>query len=272
MGSLAQRVPLGRTGLSVSRLGLGASYGVSRRGCLEAFDAGVNYLFWGSTRTRGMGLGIRELGRRPGIREQMVVVLQCYVRWPSLVSRSVERGLRSLGLDYADVLLLGWHDRHPSTAVLEAAERLRERGRFRHLAISSHQRRLIAEWLPEERYDAFHLRYNAAHRGAEQEIFPHLPVADGPGIVSFTNTRWGHLLDPAKMPAGTAPPTAADCYRFVLSHPAVHVAICGPAGDDQLRHGLSVLESNSMDDEELARMRAIGDHVHGLRTLSSWLM
>jgi len=272
LAKLADRVRLGSTDLEVGRLGLGSSYGVSRRSCLEAFDAGVNYFFWGSTRTRGMALAIREIARRPARRDQLVVVLQCYVRWPRLLGRSVEKGLQSLRLDHADVLLLGWHDQSPSAAVLEAVERLHERGRFRYLGISGHQRPRFAEWAKEDRYDVFHLRYNAAHRGAEQEVFPLLPSKDRPGIASFTNTRWGHLLDPDKMPPGHEPPRAADCYRFALSHPAVDVAICGPAGNAQLKHALTVLDAEPMTEEELQRMRHIGDHVHGLRSLSSLLM
>ena len=272
MAQFDRRVSLGRTGLQVGRLGLGCSYGVSARSCHEAFDAGVNYFFWGSTRTRGMALAIREIARRPAGREQLVVVLQCYVRWAPLVARSVKKGLSSLGLDYADILLLGWHDKTPSAAVLEAVDRLRESGFFRYLAISSHQRVRFRQWVGQGRYDVFHLRYNAAHRGAEQEIFPHLPPDDSPGIVSFNNTRWGQLLDPKKMPPAVAPPTAADCYRFALSHPAVNVVICGPAGNEQLKHALSVLRTGPMDEEQLQRMRLIGDHLHAQRSLSNWIM
>jgi aryl-alcohol dehydrogenase-like predicted oxidoreductase len=267
MGELGNKVPLGRTGLQVSRLGVGSSYGVSRRACREAFDAGVNYFFWGSMRRRGMGLVLRELARTH--RDELVIVLQCYSPWGSLVGRSVEQGLRSLGIDYADILLLGWHDRRPSAAVLEAARALQEAGRCRYLGISSHQRVLFPQLLDDGCYDVFHLRYNAAHRGAEQEVFPLMPAENAPGIVSFTNTRWGELLDDNNMPPGFSAPTAADCYRFVLSHPRVQVATTGPKNDDEMRHALTVLDRDPMDEEELQRMRTIGDHLHAQRSLSN---
>ena len=123
---LTRKVPLGRTGMLVSRLGIGSSYGPSRRACRQAFDAGVNYFFWGSTRTRGMALAIRDLA--PRHRDEMVVVLQCYVRVPSMIPRSIDKGLTTLGLDFADVLLLGWHERPPSPRILAAVEQQRERG------------------------------------------------------------------------------------------------------------------------------------------------
>jgi len=266
---LTQKVTLGRTGLQTSRLGIGSSYGVSRRACRTAFDAGVNYFFWGSIRTRSMALAIRDIVRSGG-RDELIVVLQCYVRFPWLIPRSIEQGLRALRLDHADVLLLGWHEKPPAPRILEVVEQQRQQGRFNHLAISSHQRPLFPALLRDGRYDVFHLRYNAAHTGAEQDIFPHLPESGGPGIVSFTCTRWGDLLHPDKMPAGQAPLTAADCYRFVLASPHIHVAICGPKNDAEMAHALTALEAGPPDEEELARMRTIGRHVHEQKSLSDW--
>lgn len=270
MSDFMQKVPLGRTGVKVSRLGIGSAYGVSERACRMAFDRGVNYFFWGSVRTPGMGRAIRDIARSQ--RDDLVVVLECYVRQASWIPKSVEVGLRSLKTEQADVLLLGWYDRPPGTKILEAVERLKAQGRFRFLGISTHQRPLFQRYLQDGSYDVFHVRYNAAHRGAEQEVFPLLPESGGPGVVSFTNTRWGDLLDPKKMPSGTAsPPTAPDCYRFVLSHPAVQVAICGPKNDEEMSAGLTALEAGPMSEEELERMRRIGDHVHGISSAMSFL-
>jgi predicted aldo/keto reductase-like oxidoreductase len=269
MSDFSQRVSLGPTGLQVSRIGVGSAYGVSERACRMAFDAGVNYFFWGSVRTPGMGKAIRDIARSQ--REELVVVLQCYARLPGWIPKSVEKGLCNLAIEQADILLLGWYDRPPSPRILSVVERLKEQGRFRFLAISSHQRPLFQQYLHDGRYDVFHVRYNAAHRGAEQEIFPYLPEQDAPGVVSFTNTRWGDLMNPKKMPSGMSPPTAPDCYRFVLSHPGVQVAICGPKNDDEMASGLTVLKGGPMGEEELVRMREIGDHVHGLSSAMSLL-
>ena len=80
-----------------------------------------------------------------------------------------------------------------------------------------------------------HFRYNAAHPGAEKEIFPELPRADRPGMVSFTATSWGQLLGKPtlqgrltgthRLPESERAPTAGDCYRYVLSRPEVDVLI-----------------------------------------------
>lgn len=262
-------VALGRTGRLVSRLGIGSSYGVSKAACLRAFDRGVNYFFWGSARMPGMAHAIRDLN--PSHRGELVVVLQCYVRVASLVSRSVERGLATLGLDTADVLLLGWYDRFPAARVLAAAEDLKRRGLVRHLAVSTHQRPLARAFIEDQRFEVLHLRYNAAHTGAEQDVFPHLSTHPRPGIVAFTCTRWGDLLNPQKMPPGEAPLSAADCYRFALSSPHVDVAICGPKNDAEMDHALTALELGPLDEGEMQRARKIGTRVHETKALADWI-
>ena len=158
---------------------------------------------------------------------------------------------------------MGLHNKRPSQRLLDTAFELKEKCLVHWLGVSAHNRLIFREYEKEKLFDIFHVRYNAAHRGAEKEVFPFLPESDRPGIVSFTNTRWGGLLNPKNMPKGERPPRAADCYRFVLSHPDVDVAICGPNSMKQLTENLDALEEGPMSEEEHARMRRIGDHVHG---------
>src|SRR5512143_3938390 len=97
------RAVLGRTGLPVCRLGLAASYGVPAAAVERAIERGVNYLYWGSLRTKAFGQALRNASSR---RESLVLVIQSYTRAASLMARSVERALRTLGYEYGDVLLL----------------------------------------------------------------------------------------------------------------------------------------------------------------------
>ena len=99
-----ERATLGRTGRVVSRLGLAASYGVPTAAVEKAIDAGVNYLYWGSMRRDAFGQALRNRRAR---RDEFVLVLQSYSPMASLLGWSVERGLRALGFDHTDVLLLG---------------------------------------------------------------------------------------------------------------------------------------------------------------------
>ena len=252
---------LGRTGLMVGRLGVAASYGAPTEAFEEAFDRGVNYFYWGSRRTAAMGEAIRRIVRR-GRREEMVLVLQSYSRHAGLMRRLFKRGLRGLGLDSADVLLLGWHNALPSHRILDEALAMREAGLVKTIALSGHNRPLFPELAADGRFGLFHIRYNAVHRGAEQDIFPHLPETNRPGIATFTTTRWGDLLNPKKLPPGEAPLRGSDCYRFVLSNPAVDLCMCGPKDMAQPREALSSLDLGPLSDEEMARIRRIGDHIH----------
>lgn len=258
----ATRTTLGRTGLSVSRLGLGSSFGLAAKDVEHAYhEYGVNYLYWGSLRRPGFGRGLRNLAR--GHRDDLVVVLQTYSRLASAIPLSVWAGLKRLRLERVDVLLLGLFNKPPAPRLLDAAWRLKEKGVVRHLAVSCHNRPTFQKYLEDERFDVLHVRYNAAHRGAEDEVFPWVADVGAPGMVAFTATRWGHLLDPGRMPPATATPRARDCYRFALTHPNVDVVLCGPSGREQLNEGLQALRSGPLDADELAWMRAVGDHVHG---------
>ncbi len=260
---LREKVPLGRTGLKVSRLGLASGYGVPAPAVEKAFDEyGVNYFYWGSRRTGAMGDALRRLARRD--RDGIVIALQTYDHLGLFMARSVERGLRALGLEWIDVLILGWFNRRPGRRVLDAALRLRQRGLVRALAMSGHNRRLFGEMAGSAGpIDVFMCRYNAAHRGAEEEIFPFLPARGGPGVTAYTATRWGKLLDPGKMPPGEAPLTASECYRFVLSDPRVHLCMTGPRSEREMVEGLRALREGPLSAGEMQRARRIGDWVRG---------
>jgi len=255
-----ERAVLGRTGLEVCRLGVAPSYGVPASAVERAYEHGVNYLYWGSRRTREFGQAIRNLAPR---RDRFVLVLQSYSRVAALIAWSVERALRELHLDHADILLLGlWNHRAPER-IVDACRRVKRTGLVRFLAVSTHNRPLIPQLANDPAFDVFHLRYNAVHTGAERDVFPHLPAANPPGIVSFTATNWRQLLGHRRMPRGEKIPTASDCYRFVLANPAVDVCLSGPSDGQQMDHAIEALRRGPMPEDELAWMRRVGDAIYG---------
>lgn len=261
--SLWERRTLGRTGLNVSRIGLGSSYGIGARDVERAFERGINYMYWGSARRPGFGRGIRNIARRN--RQDLVVVVQTYSRARIGLRPSVELALRRLRIDYADVLLLGWWNAPPPDRIIDGALALREAGKVRHLMVSCHDRPTFVKYIQDPCYGAIMVRYNAAHTGAEREVFPYLDEAQAaPGVVAYTATRWGALMDPKMTPHDEQLPTATDCYRFVLSNPHVDLTLSGPANARQLDDALAALERGVMDEDELAWMRRVGKHVHSL--------
>ena len=253
---------LGRTGLRVGPIGLASSYGLRESGVERAFEQGCNYIYWGSLRRRPFGRALKHLCATR--RDDVVLVLQSYGRFRWFVRRALESGLRRLGTDHADVLLLGMWNEPVKPAILEAAVRLRDQGKTRFLAVSTHQRLQAARWLQGEQpeIDVIHLRYNAAHRGAETEVFPHVKE-DGPGLVVFTATRWGSLCTP--QPGIDRTPDGGDCYRFVLSRPEVDVCLSAPRDEVELDIGLAALQGGPMSEDELIWMRDVGDRLYQAR-------
>ena len=259
---LNQQTVLGRTGLKVGRLGVASTYGAPARAFEEAFDRGCNYFYWGSLRKSGMAEAISNICGR-GKRNDLIVVIQSYSRSASLLELSCRSALKRVALDCGDVLLLGWYGQRPPGRILARANKIKKKGMFRFLAISSHNRRLFPELAKEDLFDIFHIRYSAAHRGAEVESFPYLQSENRPGVVTYTATRWGQLLEEKKMPPDESPPSASDCYRFVLSHPTVDICMAGPKNLEQMREALVTLDRGPMSEVELLRMRKIGDHIRG---------
>lgn len=253
--SLHDKVTFGRTGLSVSRLAIGSSYGVGGADLERAFERGVNFMFWGLRRTATFAAGVKSIARKD--REGLVLAIQSYSRSALLMRLSVESALRRLGLDHVDLLTLGWWNERPPQRIVDAALALQQRGKVRHLMISSHHRPTFEQLIADPAFGAVMVRYSAAHPGAEREVFPHLGERR-PGVLGFTATRWGTLLSRELVPAEERTPTSVDCYRFVLSNPAVNVSLAGPKDGAQLDLALSALDRGPMDADELAWMRRVG--------------
>lgn len=252
---------LGSTGLEVGAIGLGSSYGVGGSDIERAFERGVNFFMWGSRRRSGFGEGLAALARNH--RENTVIALQSYTRVGWLMKPFVHSALRKLGTDYVDVLGLAWWNDLPSRRVLDAAVALRESGKVRHLMISCHHRPSFERFLGEPAYESWMLRYNAAHPGAEREVFPLIAEDETkrPGVLAFTATRWGSLLDPRLTPPGEATPRASDCYRFALSNSKVDVCLAGPKNSAELDEAIAAMERGPMSEDELAWMRRVGKSI-----------
>jgi len=263
-----ERRVLGRTGREVGRLGISSSYGLPGDAMERAFERGVNYIYWGSRRLASFGEGLKRLKPQ---RERFVLVIQSYTRVAGLMAWSLERALRTLTFDHADILLLGMWNKPVPPRILDAAQELKRRGLVRVLAVSTHQRNLVPQIAAGNDFDIVHFRYNAAHPGAEKEIFPHLPEANRPGLVAFTATSWGQLLGHAPffmranpLPRDERAPTAADCYRYVLSRPEVDVCMTGASNWERMQEAFDALDRGPMSPEELAWMQRVGRAVAGI--------
>ena len=195
------------------RLGLAANYGIDEAGVRSAFERGMNYVFF---TTRGkLAKPLREALARD--RDKIVVAAG-----PTLgffggsVRRSAERTMKKLGVEYLDIFQLMWLGVGSAwtDATLKELRHLKESGKVRALGVSIHDRQRAGKLAEDSPLDMLMIRYNAAHPGAERDIFPHLAKRQ-PHIVAYTATSWRKLMHRPKGWTGKVA-TAGDCYRFCL--------------------------------------------------------
>lgn len=255
-----QKVTFGKTGLSISPIGIGSSYGVGAADLMKAHERGMNFFFWGLRRRGDFGSAIRELAKKN--RDDVVVAIQSYSRSAWLMGCSVDRALRELAVDQVDLLCLGWWQSMPPPRILDAAREIKGSGRAKHVMVSCHDRPQFEVLAREPLFDAIMVRYNAAHTGAEREVFPQIAGSDV-GVLAFTATRWGSLLKPSLTPEGEKTPRGRDCYRFALTNPHVHATLAGPRDATELDEALAALDEGPMSEDEIAWMKRVGVAVRG---------
>src|SRR3954463_7519303 len=237
--------PLGRTGVQVSPLCLGAMmFGPwgnddradSIRIIHRALDAGVNFVDTADVYSAGVSeemVGEALQGRR----DDVILATKFFMpmgeaptsrggsrRW---VVREVENSLRRLGTDHIDLYQV--HRPSPDTDVEETLGALTDlvrQGKVRYLGSSSYSGSQIveAQWASRERHLERFVTdqppYSILVRGIEEDV---LPTAQryGMGTLTYSPLAGGWLSggwrkDAASTPASSARPSA----RFDMSSPA----------------------------------------------------
>jgi predicted aldo/keto reductase-like oxidoreductase len=254
-------------GKPVCRLGL-ASRGDSRLvpdDIHHALSRGVNFLNWPGSEDV-LSRTIAELGpRRAGV----IVCAQFSARTADDAAQELRAMLQALRTDYLDALTFYYVEEPdewealcgPKGALAYCRDAQRD-GLVHLLGLTTHQRRLAAQMARSGALDLLMIRYNAAHRGAETEIFP---VTDALGIpvIAYTALRWGALLRPTPDdPAGFVVPPVPCWYRFVLQSPSVTVALMAPDDRTELEEDLQVLEDGApLPDDVYQQLAAHGRRV-----------
>ena len=264
-------------GKRVLRLALAGNYGIKSAGVEYAAERGVNLWVWGSGFKQVTPVLKRLLAKE---RDKHVVFMLGNSVFKGGPRRDVEKARRLLGIDKLDGYLLGWLGRGSrfSEGIQGALAALKAEGRVASVGCSIHDRPRAARLVQDSVLDAFMLRYNAKHPGAERDIFPHLE-ARGPTVIAYTATSWRQLIKPVSgltlapwpgAPSQAPPPlTAGHCYRFCLSSPHVHACLTAPADRAQLEDNLSALEAGPLPPEEEAWIRAYGAAVKAKTPLRS---
>lgn len=243
----ARHAELGHGLPSVLRLGLAArgNTHLTPEDVAYAVECGVNYL-----NSCGYDDGIARALRAGLIdRRKVVVAAQIGGRTARNMRKYLDRFLGLIGGGCVDVVTIyyveedsEWKEIVQPGGALEGLEEARSKGQIRVIGLTSHQRKLAARWAESGKLDLLMIRYNAAHRGAEEDVFPTAKRLGIP-VVTYTAQRWGALKKRTPGdPEGFKPPHAREWYRWALSNPAASVVLMAPANRRELEEDLQLLD------------------------------
>ncbi|OGG46806.1 MAG: hypothetical protein A3F84_03420 [Candidatus Handelsmanbacteria bacterium RIFCSPLOWO2_12_FULL_64_10] len=228
------RITLGRTGLHVTRLGIGGAYCETADGYRAALDCGVNYV--DTARSYRNGEDEKVIGQAiRGRRDALVLATKTAQRDAEGARKDLETSLRLLDVDHLDI----WQLHHLNTqeereralapgGAMEAAQKAREEGLVRFIGVTGHDWPQIAKAVATGLFDTVLCWYNCAMKEPEGTVFPEA-VAHSAGVVIMNASRNDKLF------GGPGAPPEEDFYRYVLSHSAVHLTIMGLRNVDRFR-------------------------------------
>ena len=185
------------------------------------------------------------------------------------IQYEVEQMLDQLETDHLDVANFyyvehdkEWKEIMAPFGAFEGLRELQDEGKVKMIGLTTHQRYLAAQVLDENHLDLLMIRYNAAHRGAEEIIFPATEGSKTP-VVAFTALRWKDLLKKTpEDPINFTLPPVKEWYRFSLSHPAVSIVLSAPDNRNELLKNLELLADWRLPTaKESKLLREHGDRV-----------
>lgn len=246
----------------VYRVGLSATYRPGKVTIFKALDEGINFFFCFGIDSQMIKV-LKDLSRSQ--RENLIIATGAYnyKYFAQDIMKSFHKRCRQLNTDYIDLyLFLGvLSEKELKPQIIESMNKLKEDGKIRATGISTHNRSLAGELVSKDFFDVLMIRYNAAHRGAELDIFPkidHHKVS----IISYTATCWKRLLRKPKNYLGERIPSAGDCYRFVLGNDKVDVCLMAPRNIKEFNENLEQIKKGKLPDDDLKFIMEFGDLVY----------
>jgi hypothetical protein len=264
----------GRVDLSVSPFCLGATQ--DQRTIPAAFDAGINFFFvtadmhWPYYEATRRGLA-ELLARGSGIRDRIVVAVVSYVTQPEFCFGPFREVIDEIpALAHIDVTVAGGSYRK-DFAVRAAQYAHHAHVGARAFGTSFHDRRMALEAVKKRLTDIAFIRYNPLHRGAEKDIFPHLPQRRRTLLYNFTNT-YGYVppedYERLGLSAEHWRPKVTDYYRFVLAQRGIDGILCAPPNPAAVEGLSRALEEGPLTEEERIYISDLADLSSGAARLA----
>ncbi len=272
------RLPLGASGLEVSPYCLGCTG--SADVVSAAFDLGINFFFvtadmhWPIYENIRSGLS-ELLVRRPEVRSQIVIGAVSYVTQREFCLAPFGEVLEAVGgLDSLDLLIAGG----AYAAELSGREPVYRQHREHSFAgakaigASFHERAGAARAVRAEWLDIAFIRYNAAHPGAREDLFPELEPQRSTLVYNFKST-FGAVDSAHANELGLTDdhwiPEPVDHYRFVLSRPELDGVLFAPSTVAELEGVAAAIEEGPLSEEEEEHMLLLGELSRGLSVVQS---
>lgn len=258
---------MGRTGLEVSRLGIGGAYCESVEGYKIAMDCGVNYIDTARIYREGEDekiIGNAIKGRRDGI----ILATKTLRRDAEGAREHLETSLRLLGTDYIDIYQM--HHLNTQTereqalgknGAIETFYKAREKGLIRFIGVTGHDWVQIQKAIETDIFDTVLCWYNCAMRQPESTIFPEAKKHNM-GVIVMNASRNDKLFyDPEA-------PFPEQFYRYVLDNDSVHLTIMGLRNVERFCHIASALsERIKLSIDERRQIESYGEKMLSLGKL-----
>ncbi len=240
---------LGRTGLKVKILGFGGipiqrvteeeAIGVVRR----CHELGINYY----DTARGYTVSEERIGKAlEDVREEVILATKSGRRTGEEMEEELETSLRNLRTDWIDVYQLhnvssmdAWERIKAPGGALKALYKAQEKGRIRHLGITSHDPAVLADIVREDIFETIMIPYNYLTLKPEDVL---LPLCHEMNVGTIVMKPFG----------GGAFSNANTALKFVLSREHVDIAIPGMMTVEEVEENFGVAsDAHTISEGEL---------------------
>ena len=242
--------PLGRTGIAVSTVGMGAMITREADVIRYAVDHGVNYVdtadcYMGGENERSVGRALK------GIRNKVILASKVHIAPVDRMIQSVEKSLKSLNTDVIDIMQLhgiGTEEEVVNGNAREALRKLIDQGKVRVPGVTTHsgQETVVRAVMKHGFYKtvlvAYNFRSDAGLKAALRKVFAGATGlsaairdagAAGFGVIAMKTQAGGYTME-----CGALSPHQA-ALAWVLENPGVATTIPSMVSYAQVDENLS---------------------------------
>ena len=246
---------LGKTGLKISRVGLGGipiqriDAEGTKKLVYQLMEAGVNYI----DTARGYTVSEQYLGYAlEGIRNKFILATKSMARTREAMAKDIDISLGNLKTDFIDL----YQVHNPNVAqleqvigeggALEALLEAKEQGKIGHIGLTAHSLEVFEKALELPWVETIMFPYNIVETQGEELI--RKAVQKNIGFVDMKPLAGGAIED------------AALAMRFLVSNPDVTVVIPGMADPKEVEVNLTAAENTApLSADEQSKVQQVRD-------------